>query len=201
MHNPIKTEPLSLTLMLNGSLAAELVSGDPAAMWPGLKFDEQPVGGDPQLLYLVEVKGRLRYGEIYTYDNLRVTEWRVRAPKANRRDVPLSELLTTLSTMQIDNAVNWLKARSINAWARASEEVRDSLGKAEPFYSVAEASRRASIPITTLDSAVRSVPQRVPAARDDRGMYCVRMSALNKALKVGRVRSGVIKRRRTTKAK
>ncbi len=201
MHNPIKIDPLSLTLMVNGSLAAELVSGDPAVIWPGLKFDDQPIAGDYQALYLVEVKGRLRYGEIYTYDTIRVTEWRVKPPKANRRTVPSSEVADTLSAEQVENIVSWLRDRSPNAWLRASEEVRDALGKSEPFYSVAEASRRAKIPITTLDSAVRSVPQRVAAARDDRGMYCVRMSALNKALKVGRVRSGVIKRHRNNKAK
>lgn len=201
MHNPIKTEALSLTLLLHESLAAELVHGDPAIMWPGLKFDDQPLAGGYQAVYLIEITGRTRFGAIYTYDVLHVTQWQVRSPKAHRRSIPAGELHNILTQKQVDIVVNWLKARSSAAWARASEEVRDALGKSEPFYSVAEASRRANIPITTLDSAVRSNPQRVPAARDERGMYCVRMSALNKALKVGRVRSGVIKRRRSRKTK
>ena len=201
MHNPIKTEALSLTLLLHESLAAELVNGDPASLWPGLKFEDQPLSGKYQAAYLIEIKGRTRFGAIYTYDVLRATEWQVRSPKAHQRTIAAPELLSVLTAKQIDIIVNWLRDRSVAAWARASEEVRDALGKSEPFYSVAEASRRANIPITTLDSAVRSNPQRVPAARDDRGMYCVRMSALNKALKVGRVRSGVIKRRRSRKTK
>ena len=196
MHNPIKTEPFEMTLLTSDSFVAELVSGDPAVLWPGLKFNDQPLDGKHQTLFVLEIKGRLRFGELYTYDTLKVTEWQVQPPIAHQREVPLDQVSDTLSDGQMNAVTEWLKGRNSPAWARAANELREPLGKGEPFYSVAEASRRANIPITTLDSAVRANPQRVPAARDSRGMYCVRMSALNRAIKVGRVRSGVIKRRR-----
>jgi hypothetical protein len=196
MRNEIKTQSLNLTLLLKDTLAVELVSGDPATMWSGIQYRQASLDGDYRTVYLISVKGRARFGNPYTYDALKVEEWDLQASEGSRRVVAGADLASVLSPGQLKIVVDWLVGRNAAAWARASEELRTALGKPEPFYSVAEASRRANIPVTTLDSAVRSTPQRVPAAQDQRGLFRVRMSALKKALGSGRVRSGVIKRRR-----
>ncbi len=197
MHNEIVTQPLSITLMMKDTLAAELVNGDPAEMWPGLTISSTPLDEPYFSMYLVQVKGRSRRGEVYSYDSIKITEWRLRPPLVSIGLVPADALLDTLTPQQIRIVSNWLMRRSASAWLRASDEVREALGKPEPFLSVAEASRRAGIPVTTLDSAVRSTPQRVPAAQDNRGFFRVRMSALNRARDNGRLRSGIFKRRST----
>lgn len=189
IHNPIKTEPFSFTLMLYNTLAAELVTGDPAILWPDVTFSSTPLEEDYQPVYVIKVKGRARGGQPYTYDTLIVSEWRLRRPAGAVHRLAAAELRQALTPKQISIVAQWLIDRHAAAWARASHEVRDALGRSEPFLSVAEASRQAGIPITTLDSAVRSVPQRVPAAQDERGLYRVRLSALKKVLRAGRVRS------------
>lgn len=189
MRNAIETQPLSVTLMLNEELAAELVHGDPAAMWPGVQFQNELLDGSFQTLYLIQVKGRQQFGLPYSYDTIKVTEWRISTPVASTRNIAPEQVQQLLSEAQLRIVVTWLTERSMSAWMRAADQVRDALGKPEPFFSVAEASRRAGIPVTTLDSAVRTVPQRVPAAQDSRGFYRVRMSALNRALTSGRVRT------------
>lgn len=189
IHNPIKTTPFSITLMLNNTLAAELVNGDPAEMWPGVTFGTAPLEEGYAPVYLIKVKGRERNGQVYTYDSLIVNEWRVGATQGSVHRIEVADLPNTLSAKQLGIVAKWLIDRNAAAWARAANEVRDALGHSEPFLSVTEASRQAGIPITTLDSAVRSMPQRVPAAQDERGLYRVRLSALKRALRVGRVRS------------
>jgi len=189
MRNEIESAPLSITLLLNNQLAAELVSGDPASMFPGLTFQTASISDPTQLIYLIQVKGRQQRGLPYSYDTIKTTEWRLRGTTASAATIPNEALRDTLTDAQLKIVINWLTGRSLAAWLRASEEVRATLGKPEPFLSVAEASRRAGIPVTTLDSAVRTVPQRVPAAQDERGFYRVRMSALNRALDSGRIRS------------
>jgi hypothetical protein len=189
IHNPIKTEPFSFTLMLHNTLAAELVTGDPAALWPDVTFSSTPLEKGYQPVYFIKVKGRMRSGQPYTYDTLIVSEWRMRGPAGFVCRLATAELRQTLTPKQLGIVARWLSDRHAAAWARASHEVRDALGRSEPFLSVAEASRRAGIPITTLDSAVRSTPQRVPAAQDKRGLYRVRLSVLKKVLRAGRVRS------------
>lgn len=189
IHNPIKTEPFSFTLMLNDTLAAELVTGDPAMLWPDVNFSSTPLEEGYQSVYFIKVKGRARGGQPYTYNTLIVTEWRIRRPAGSVRRLEAAELRQVLTPRQLGIIAQWLIDRHGAAWARASNEVRDVLGRSEPFLSVAEASRQAGIPITTLDSAVRSVPQRVPAAQDERGLYRVRLSVLKKVLRAGRVRS------------
>jgi hypothetical protein len=188
IHNPIKTEPFSFTLMLNHTLAAELVTGDPATMWPDVTFSSAPLEEGYRSVYFIKVKGRARGGEPYTYDTLIVSEWRIRGPAGSVCRLT-AELRQVLTPKQLGIVAQWLIDRHAAAWARASREVRDALGRSEPFLSVAEASRQAGIPITTLDSAVRAVPQRVPAAQDERGLYRVRLSVLKKVLRAGRVRS------------
>ena len=189
IHNPIKTTPFSVTLMLNNSLAAELVNGDPADMWPGVTFSTTPLEEGYTPVYFIKVKGRERGGQSYTYDSLVVTEWRISGTQGFVRRLEAADLVNAITPKQLGFIAKWLIDRSTAAWARASNEVRDALGHSEPFLSVTEASRQADIPITTLDSAVRSMPQRVPAAQDERGLYRVRLSALKKSLRVGRVRS------------
>jgi hypothetical protein len=189
IHNPIKTTPFSVTLMLNNTLAAELVNGDPADMWPGVTFGATPLEEGYVPVYFIKAKGRERNGQTYTYDLLIVTEWRVSGLQGFTRRLEATDLSSVLSPKQVGIVARWLIDRNAAAWARASNEVRDTLGHSEPFLSVTEASRQAGIPITTLDSAVRSLPQRVPAAQDERGLYRVRLSALKKSLRVGRVRS------------
>ncbi|MBI5563370.1 MAG: hypothetical protein HY870_00640 [Chloroflexi bacterium] len=175
--------------MLNNTLAAELVNGDPAEMWPDVTFGTTPLENNYVPLYFIKVKGRERNGAIYTFDTLIVTEWRITGKQGFIRKLEADDLANALTSKQLGIVAKWLIDRNTAAWARASNEVRDALGHSEPFLSVTEASRQASIPITTLDSAVRSMPQRVPAAQDERGLYRVRLSALKKALRVGRVRS------------
>ena len=189
VHNPIKTTPFSITLFLNNTLAAELVNGDPAEMWPTVTFGTTPIEADFVAVYLIKVKGRERNGQIYTFDSLIVNEWRISGEQGFVRKIEAPELSGVLSPKQLGVVAKWLIDRNTAAWARASNEVRDALGHSEPFLSVTEASRQAGIPITTLDSAVRSLPQRVPAAQDEHGLYRVRLSALKRALRVGRVRS------------
>lgn len=189
IHNPIKTEPFSCTLMLNDTLAAELVTGDPATMWPDVTFSSTPLEEDYQRMYVIKVKGRARDGQPYTYDALIVSEWRIRRPAGYIHRLEAADLRQALTPKQIGIIAQWLIDRHAAAWARASNEVRDALGRSEPFLSVAEASRQGGIPITTLDSAVRSVPQRVPSAQDERGLYRVRLSVLKKVLHAGRIRS------------
>ena len=189
IHNPIKTTPFSITLMLNNTLAAELVNGDPAEMWPGVTFGTTPLEEGYAAVYLIKVKGRERNGQVYTYDSLIVNEWRVGDTQGYVHRIEVADLPNTLSATQLGIVAKWLIDRNAAAWARAANEVRDALGHSEPFLSVTEASRQAGIPITTLDSAVRSMPQRVPAAQDERGLYRVRLSALKRAIRVGRVRS------------
>jgi hypothetical protein len=189
IHNPIKTEPFSFTLMLHNTLAAELVNGDPARLWPDVTFSSTRLEENYQPVYFIKVKGRARGGQPYTYDTLIVSEWRIRRPAGSIRRLGAAELRQVLTPKQLGIVAQWLIDRHAAAWARASHAVRDALGRSEPFLSVAEASRRAGIPITTLDSAVRSVPQRVPAAQNERGLYRVRLSVLKKILRAGRVRS------------
>ena len=189
IHNPIKTTPFAITLMLNNTLAAELVNGDPAEMWPNVTFGTTPLEGGYGSVYFIKVKGRERNGQIYTFDTLIVNEWQIKGLQGFVGKLEVADLAKALTPKQLGIVAKWLIDRNTAAWARASNEVRDALGHSEPFLSVTEASRQAGIPITTLDSAVRSLPQRVPAAQDDRGLYRVRLSALKKALRVGRVRS------------
>lgn len=189
IHNPIKTTPFSITLMLNNTLAAELVNGDPVEMWPNVTFGTTPLEGGYSSVYFIKVKGRERNGQVYTFDTLIVTEWQIKGSQGFVGKLEAADLAKALTPKQLGIIAKWLIDRNTAAWARASNEVRDALGHSEPFLSVTEASRQAGIPITTLDSAVRSLPQRVPAAQDERGLYRVRLSALKKALRVGRVRS------------
>jgi hypothetical protein len=189
IHNPIKTTPFSITLMLNNTLAAELVNGDPADMWPGVTFGTAPLDQGYAPVYFIKVKGRERNAQTYTYDSLIVTEWRIKGTQGFVQRLEGDDLANAITPKQLGIIARWLIDRNTAAWARASNEVRDALGHSEPFLSVTEASRQAGIPITTLDSAVRSMPQRVPAAQDERGLFRVRLSALKKSLRVGRVRS------------
>jgi hypothetical protein len=189
MRNLVETSPLSITLMLSNQLAAEIVSGDPASMWPGISFGSGDVDNPDQVVYLIQVKGRQQRGLPYTYDTIKTTQWRISGQRAAVVTLAPQDVRKALSDAQLKVVVNWLMGRNLAAWLRASDEVREALGKPEPFLSVAEASRRVGIPVTTLDSAVRTVPQRVPAAQDERGFFRVRMSALNRALESGRLRS------------
>jgi len=189
IHNPIKTTPFAITLMLNNTLAAELVNGDPAEMWPTVSFGTTPLEEGYAPVYFIKIKGRERNGQVYTFDNVLANEWRIKGTQGFVQKLEPADLATVLTPKQLGIIAKWLIDRNPAAWARASNEVRDALGHSEPFLSVTEASRQAGIPITTLDSAVRSMPQRVPAAQDDHGLYRVRLSALKKALRVGRVRS------------
>jgi hypothetical protein len=189
IHNPIKTTPFSITLMLNNTLAAELVNGDPGELWPNVTFGTTPLGSGYTPVYFIKVKGRERNGQMYTYDTLIINEWQIKDTQGFIGKIEAADLASVLTPKQLGIIAKWLLDRNTAAWARASNEVRDALGHSEPFLSVTEASRQAGIPITTLDSAVRSLPQRVPAAQDERGLYRVRLSVLKKALRVGRVRS------------
>ena len=189
IHNPIKTTPFTITLMLDKTLAAELVNGDPAELWPGVTFESTPLDKDYESIYFIKVKGRELGGQLYTFDTLVVTEWRIARSRGFIHRLEMADLPNALTPKQIGIIAKWLMDRNAAAWARASNEVRDALGHSEPFLSVTEASRQAGIPITTLDSAVRSTPQRVPAAQDERGLYRVRLSVLKRQLRVGRVRS------------
>ncbi len=189
IHNPIKTTPFSITLMLDKTLAAELVNGDPAELWPGVTFETTPLDKDYESIYFIKVKGRELGGQPHTFDTLVVTEWRMARSRGFIHRLDLADLPNVLTSKQISIVAKWLMDRNAAAWARASNEVREALGHPEPFLSVTEASRQAGIPITTLDSAVRSTPQRVPAAQDERGLYRVRLSVLKRQLRVGRVRS------------
>jgi hypothetical protein len=189
IHNPIKTAPFSITLMLYKTVAAELVHGDPAEMWPEVKFESTPLDADYQPIYFIKVKGRELGGQPYTFDTLIVTEWRIAGTRGFIQRLEAADLTNVLTPKQVSLVAKWLMERNAAAWARASNEVRDALGHTEPFLSVTEASRQAGIPITTLDSAVRAIPQRVPAAQDARGLYRVRLSVLKRQLRVGRVRS------------
>ena len=189
IHNPIKTTPFSITLMLDKTLAAELVNGDPGELWPGVTFESTPLDKDYESIYFIKVKGRELGGQLHTFDTLVVTEWRIARSRGFIHRLDLADLPNVLTPKQIGIIAKWLMDRNAAAWARASNEVREALGHPEPFLSVTEASRQAGIPITTLDSAVRSTPQRVPAAQDERGLYRVRLSVLKRQLRVGRVRS------------
>ena len=113
IHNPIKTTPFSITLMLDKTLAAELVHGDPAELWPGVAFESTPLDKDYESIYFIKVKGRELGGQPHTFDTLIVTEWRMARSRGfiHRLDVAdlPNVLINDFSMQRMRNTENELK--------------------------------------------------------------------------------------------